>query len=153
MFHPSIAASYEPQHRLFKRAVSTAFGLAGVFWLVMYGCEWSSVITLEQTQLVRSGQTIIYFVLLTLWGMEYLRETRRLKAVWQIAGEHVCAPQEITSDQILAQASWFGILKPVTFGGGTWLMPVVNLIGLAIAYALIIRQYARLLFMATGIAV
>ena len=152
MFHPSIAASYEPQHRLFKRMVSMAFGLAGVFWLVMYGCEWSGAITLEQTRLVRSGQTIIYFVLLTLWGMEYLRETRRLKAVWQIAGERVCPPQEITADHILARASWFGILKPVAFGGGTWLMPVVNLIGLAAAYALIIRQYARLLFMATGIA-
>ena len=151
MFHVSIADSYTRQHALFKRLVSMAFTLAGVYWLVMYGMEWGGLLNDEDMQVLRSGQSIIYFVLLTLWGVEYLRETRRLKAVWSIAGEKVGPPQEVTADEILEHGPKFGVLRPVAFGKPSWVLPAVNDIGLVIGYALIVMQYLRLIWRATGV--
>ena len=148
MFHESIAASYQRQHALFKRLVSLAFSLAGVYWLVMYGMEWGGLLSTDDMQVLRSGQSIIYFVLLTLWGAEYLRETRRMKAVWNIAGERVVPPQHVTAADVAGKGASFAVIRPVAFGSGGLVMILVNNGGLLIAYVLIVLQYVRLFSMA-----
>jgi len=144
MFHESIAASYERQHALFKRLVSLAFSLAGIYWLVMYGMEFGGLLQVEDMQVLRSGQSIIYFVLLTLWGIEYLRETRRMKAVWVVANERAVPPQAVTAADIANKAGSFAVVRPVAFGSGGLVMILINTGGLVVSYVLIILQYLRL---------
>ena len=148
MYHESIAATYERQHALFKRLVSLAFSLAGVYWLVMYGMEFGGLLNSEDMQVLRSGQSIIYFVLLTLWGVEYLRETRRMKSVWSIAGERGVPPQLVTAEELASKGASFAVVKPVAFSSGGMVMILVNNAGLVIAYVLIVLQYVRLFALA-----
>ena len=151
MFHSSIANSYDRQQRLFKRLISLAFSLAGVYWLVMYGLQWSGHLSHADIQVLRSGQSIIYFVLLTLWGVEYLRESRRLKAAWAVANERRCPPQDVTAEDLRDTSPSFGVLWPVGFGKRSFVLPAVNWIGLVASTIMIGLQYLRLVTLAMGI--
>lgn len=144
MLHPSIGITYTAQKKRFRRLISLWFSAAGVYWLVMYGAELLGAINIEEMQVLRTGQTVIYFVLLTLWGMEYLREARRLALVITTANERRTAPDEIQASELSTHLHWFSILRPVGTGLGAKIVPALNILGLAISLGLIAAQYGRL---------
>jgi hypothetical protein len=142
MFSNSIEAPYNTQKRLFKRLISMAFTLAGIYWLFIYGAEWASLIDAEERTSLRSGQTIIYFILLTLWGVEYLRESKRLSHVIEVANGLGVTPQDVSMEQLTRKGA-FSVLRPIK--GSSPLMPAVNWLGLVISAVLIVMQYSRLI--------
>lgn len=144
MLHPSIGTSYTVQKKRFRRLISLWFSAAGMYWLAMYGAELSGAISMDDMQSLRTGQTVIYFILLTLWGMEYLRESRRLALVIMKANERHVSPDEVQASELALQLHWFGILRTVGTGLGAKIVPTLNILGLAISLGLIAAQYGRL---------
>ena len=127
---------------MFKRIVSLAFTMAGVYWLFMYGFEWAGWVTRSDVQVLRSGQTIIYFILLTIWGIEYLREAKRLSHVMEIANAERTAPDAVELSQISRQGL-FAVLRPIGEQPAL-IMPIVNWLGIMSSVILIAIQYVRL---------
>lgn len=144
MLHPSIGTSYDTQKKRFRRLISLWFSAAGMFWIAMYGAELLGLITLEEMQSLRTGQTVIYFVLLTLWGVEYLREARRLALVITEANSRGIPPDHIHANDVGTRLHWFGVVRPMGTGVAATLLPALNILGLAISFALIVAQYWRL---------
>ncbi len=140
--HPSIVALYGSQKKLFKRLISSAFSLAGCYWIFIYACRWMGVITEHDIAVLRSGQTLPYFVLLTLWGMEYLRETRRLKAVIRVANQLDKPPVAVEFSSLGSSKHSFGILIPIQKRVTVPLL--VNVVGLTVSAFLIVKQYNAL---------
>ncbi len=145
MLHATIDQGYTPQKKVFKRIVSMLFATAGVYWLFIYGFKFAGMLHPGDMEAFRAGQTFIYFVLLTLWGVEYLREAKRLKAVMDIANEKGCAPNAIEAHELGSSLASFGIIRGLPNAPKTWILPLVNLFGVALSSAMIILQYVHLI--------
>lgn len=145
ILHPSLAESYHPQKRTFRRVISLLFSMAGLYWLAMYSAHLAGEVTSSTMLTLRNGQTVIYFVLLTLWGLEYLREARRLSAVITAANEHNTAPQHIDSEALQSQIGAFAIFRPIAGGQRFSFMTIFNIGGIITSGVLIGLQYYRLI--------
>ena len=140
--HESITTVYDRQHKLFGRLVRMCFTFAGCYWIVIYIFQWLSLIDHDQLRDFRSGQTIIYFILLSLWGVEYLREARRLKQLIRRSEELDVRVSQVTLNDIFPLAGSFAILHPIgSSSSGHWVFPVLNIAGLAVAVFLIAQRY------------
>jgi hypothetical protein len=124
-----------------------AFTLAGFYWLFMYGFEMAGWISLDQTQTLRSGQTIIYFILLGAWGLEYLREARRLGILMETANSMGLPPEKISAVDLSGTKASFDVLMRARIARSSFLMPVLNIGALAISYYLVVKQYVNLIMM------
>jgi hypothetical protein len=139
----SFAQVYEPQHALFGRLVRMCFTFAGCYWIVIYLLQWLLLIDQDQLRDFRSGQTLIYFILLSLWGVEYLRETRRLKQLIRRSEELDVRVSRISLSDLHPRTGSFAILRPVgVLSAKQWIFPVLNITGLALAVYLIVQRYA-----------
>jgi hypothetical protein len=133
MLHSSIHNQYVPQRALFGRLLRLAFAFAGMFWFLLYA------LPIETHETLRSGQSVIYFILLSLWGIDYLREAKRLRIIIEIANERQCPPNDVTSQDIAAKHRSFAV-TPWTNGSfhplaaAMWLMVVVALVLIAKQY-------------------
>lgn len=142
MFHPSLASAYEPQQRHFGRAIRACFTLAGCYWIVIYAMQWLGMIDHDQLRELRAGQTMIYFILLSLWGVEYLRESRRLKRVIARSEELGVAVSRISTDDLSPSLGTFAILHPIAPSSmSAWIFPILNIAGLVVAAILIAQRY------------
>ncbi|MFN4909524.1 MAG: hypothetical protein ACK47W_08670 [Bacteroidota bacterium] len=138
----SIAQVYEPQHALFGRLVRMCFTFAGCYWIVIYLLQWLSLIDHDQLRDFRSGQTMIYFILLSLWGIEYLRETRRLKLLIRRSEELDVCVSRVTLSDLHPKIGGFAILRPIGASSVRgWVFPFLNITGLAVAVYLIVQRY------------
>lgn len=121
------------------------FAITGMFWIFIYvipGLDANTILNL------RAGQTYVYFVLLTIWGLDYAREERRLRAVLDSADALGTAPQHVTINDIAAKPSLFTmIIPPKNTPWSIW--NGIFAIGLVAGATLIALQYVRL---ATAIA-
>ena len=136
MLHPSIATRYVAERTIYGRLLRMAFSFAGIFWLVIYA------LPTNVHEGLRSGQTFIYFVLLTLWGLDYMREQRRLTLVVTAANNKGVAPEHVTLDDVASRAGLFTMLTPRGKGSGM-IMPVFFAVGMVVGWILIIGQYIR----------
>jgi hypothetical protein len=136
MLHQSIAQRYVAHRTLYTRLLRLCFTLAGVYWIIIY------LLPDERHVELRAGQSVIYFILMTLWGLDYMREQRRLAVIIEAANRKACAPQDVTFEDISAKASLFTMLRPVSGLWGT-ITPILFLAGLLAAYALVLLQYVR----------
>ncbi len=143
MLHESITAEYEPQKKLFRRLINLAFTFAGVYWIFIYAVRFASVVSDEDVAVFRAGQTLPYFILLTLWGLEYLRESKRLQAVITVANEKGIAPGMVTANQLGNDLAKFSILR--VSSNRSWLMVTLNYLGFLAGYYLLLQQYLALL--------
>lgn len=84
---------------------------------------------------------MIYFVLLTLWGMEYMRETKRLKKLIMIANSTGKPVQDIEVSQLSSPGSMLTILWPLGPGAMAYVFTLINVGGLLLASTLIILRY------------
>ncbi|MFM8771359.1 MAG: hypothetical protein ACKOE4_04970 [Candidatus Kapaibacterium sp.] len=142
MFDPSLAAVYEPQHRLFGRLIRLCFTFAGCYWILIYSMQWLSMVDHDQLRELRSGQTLIYFILLSIWGIEYLREARRLKYLIRRSEELGVAVSCVSLSDISSGSGSFAVLRPIAHSSvGSWTFPVINVTGLAVALYLISHRY------------
>ncbi|MBU3678114.1 MAG: hypothetical protein FGM32_00715 [Candidatus Kapabacteria bacterium] len=142
MFDPSLAAVYEPQHRLFGRLIRLCFSFAGCYWILIYGMQWRSMVDHDQLRELRSGQTLIYFILLSLWGIEYLREARRLKLLIRRSEELGVPVSNVSVSNISHGTGSFAVLHPIAPSTAShWTFPVLNAVGLAVALYLIAQRY------------
>jgi hypothetical protein len=138
----SFAQVYEPQHALFGRLVRMCFTFAGCYWIVIYLLQWLLLIDHEQLRDFRSGQTLIYFILLSLWGVEYLRETRRLKLLIRRSEELDVCVSRVTLSELHSKTGGFAILRPIGASSVRgWVFPFLNITGLAVAVYLIVQRY------------
>ena len=140
MLHASFAP-YLRQQRQFSRPVKWLFACAGCYWILIYGFQVLGWIDHEKLKTLRGGQTMIYFVLLTLWGMEYMRETKRLKKLIAIADESGCRVQDVTLSQIASPGALFTVIKPVGNGAAAYVFAAINIGGLILAGYLISMRY------------
>lgn len=149
MLNTSIETWYSPQKRLFRRVVSLCFTFAGIYWLIIYGLVAADMLSVDELKALRGGQTMIYFILLTIWGVEYLREARRLKNVITLSNELGCPPQDIQAGQIGNTIGSFAIISGFSGAPKTWIIPGANLLGLTVSASLILIQYLNLFQAAT----
>lgn len=145
MLHDSILVLYSKQKHLFRRLITLAFTFAGVYWLVIYGFRFTGMLTDAHMLELRGGQTLPYFILLTIWGIEYLRESKRLQAVILRANQANISPEHVTSERLNDLLPRFAVLRPM--GGKSWIATTINIVGLALAYVLISLQYRSLIVM------
>jgi len=143
MLHNSIYLPYERQKRSFKKLISSLFGLAGIYWLVIYGLGWAGIASVEDVRILRSGQSIIYFVLLTLWGVEYFREVKRLTLVIETSNSMAKQPELVTSADLPDYVLKFSVLKGTLSNLRTMIFPTINILGLALCTVFIALQYSR----------
>jgi len=140
--HETLTTVYDPQHRLFGRLIRLCFSFAGCFWILIYGMQLLALIDHEQLRDLRSGQTMIYFILLSLWGIEYLRETRRLKLLIRRSEELGVAVSAVSTMDIAPRTGSFAILHPIASSSAThWIFPVLNVTGMSVALYLITQRY------------
>jgi hypothetical protein len=140
MLHASFAP-YLRQQRLFSRPVKWLFACAGCYWILIYGFQVLGWIDHEMLKTLRGGQTMIYFVLLTLWGMEYMRETKRLKKLIMIANSTGKPVQDIELSQLSSPGSMLTILWPLGPSAAAYVFTLINVGGLLLASTLIILRY------------
>lgn len=140
MLHASFAP-YIKQQRAFSVGIKWLFACAGCYWILIYGLQLMQSIDHETLKNLRGGQTMIYFVLLTLWGMEYMRETKRLKRLIVVADELGCRVQDIMASQVPSPGALFTILRPLGPGAAAYAVAAVNVVGLALAGYLIGMRY------------
>jgi hypothetical protein len=136
MLHPTIADRYVKERTMYGRLLRMAFSFAGIFWFLLYALPHA------EHEAIRSDQTVIYFVLLTLWGLDYMREQRRLTFVITEANAKQVSPEKITLDDVAARASWFTMVTP-RGGGAGLIMPIFFGVGIVVAYILIVLQYIQ----------
>lgn len=136
MLHHTIADRYVRERTTYGRLLRLAFSMAGIFWIVIYALPF------ETHMALRSGQTFIYFVLLTLWGLDYMREQRRLTLIIQTANTKGVTPDAVTIDDVSARAGMFTMMTPRGSGAGL-IMPLFFVIGMVVAWVLIGGQYLR----------
>lgn len=144
MIHPTISKRYRQQKRSFSKIVRILFSVAGIYWIIIYLMQWMGKISDYELRDFRSGQTWIYFILLTAWGVEYLRESKRYKSIMNHANSHRIPPDEVSLENIEGSLPLFAIVYPIAHGSWAWIMPIVNIVMLVLSIALIIKQYAAL---------
>lgn len=146
MLNPTLRDLYVVERKRFKRMLTLCFSMAGLYWFVIYaivGFDLTSDPAANALAL-RSGQTVIYLILMTLWGVDYLREERRLKIVIETANGRDTKPDAVMASDIDGKRlGAFSILRPKGTGKAPFVMPLVNLAGLACAAWLIVMQYVN----------
>ncbi len=146
MLHQTLRDLYVVERKRFKRMLALCFTMAGLYWLVIYaivGFDLTPDAAADALTL-RAGQTVIYLILMTLWGVDYLREERRLKIVIETANGRDVRPDAVmTADIDDKRLGAFSILRPKGAGKAPFIIPLVNLAGLAGAACLIIMQYVN----------
>ncbi len=110
------------------------FASAGMFWIVIY------LQPLESHEALRSGQSVIYFILMTVWGLDYMREQRRLTVIINAANERGIPPNELEFAAVADRASLFSMLTPSRGIAGV-VFPIIFTAGLISAYVLVVMQY------------
>lgn len=144
MLHHSIASRYVAQRRVYGKILRALFAITGLYWIFIYVLP--SLSELEVLNL-RGGQTMVYFVLLTVWGLDYLREERRLGAVINAANRLSTIPNLVTMADLGTKQTLFTMVVPPR--GTPWtLWNVIFATGITAGAVLMIWQYVRL-----GIAV
>lgn len=138
MLHPTLASRYASERKIFLRLLRLAFSFAGLFWFLLYASPANAHVQL------RSDQTIIYFILLSLWGLDYMREQKRLGVVITAANELRVTPDLVTLDDVSAKASLFAMLRPRGNRNGA-IMPALFGAGLIAGWVLIVRQYINVI--------
>ncbi len=134
MLHHTIADRYLRQRTIYGRLLRMCFAFAGMFWIVIY------LQPLESHETLRSGQSIIYFILMTIWGLDYMREQRRLTVVINAANQRGIPPSELEFAAVADRASLFVMLIPSRGIAGV-IFPIIFTAGLLSAYILVILQY------------
>lgn len=137
MLHSSITAQYVRHRVIYTRLLRICFMFAGLFWIVIY------LQPLEQHMLLRSGQSVIYFILMTLWGLDYMREQRRLTVIIKAANEKGLPPSNIELNDIRQHDGLFTMVVPRAGFWGT-VVPVIFSAGLLASIILITMQYLRI---------
>ncbi len=101
------------------------------------------MLPLEKHATLRAGQSVIYFILMTLWGLDYLREQRRLAVIIKAANVKEISPIAVEYSDVVAYDALFTM---VAFRSGFWgvFVPLLFGVGLATSIVLIVLQYARL---------
>lgn len=146
MLHESIASRYVKQRRIYGRVLRILFACAGVFWIIIYAVPG---LTTETKLALRGGQTLIYFVLLTIWGLDYMREERRLGCVVQTANRMSTLPNMVTLTDVQGKATLFTMIVPPK--GTSWsIWNVIFVIGLLVGATLTVWQYVRLVVAITS---
>lgn len=120
------------------------FTAAGCFWILIYVLHFLEKLDHAQLASLRGGQTPVYFILLTLWGLEYMREVRRYKLLVALAEESCCAVGDVELFDLDSSTSVFAVLGPVG-SNRSYVFPMVNIVGLTAAAVLILMRYAATL--------
>ncbi|MCX6140117.1 MAG: hypothetical protein NTX15_04690 [Candidatus Kapabacteria bacterium] len=138
MLHPSISSRYTEQRKIYTRLLRLCFTLAGLYWIAIY------MLPLEKHAPLRAGQSVIYFILMTLWGLDYQREQKRLTVIINAANAKAIPPCEVEYADVVAHNALFTM---ITFRRGFWgvFVPLLFGLGLATSIVLLILQYTRLI--------
>ncbi len=116
--------------KLFRTLLKSLFTAAGIYWLFIYGLDAAGQITHDELAILRGGQTLIYFILLSLWGVDYMREAKMLRRVLESGGD-------ITSAS-------YAVLTGTSGSATSWILPLLNITGLLVSTILIVKQYVVL---------
>ncbi|KAB2893406.1 MAG: hypothetical protein D8M52_09760 [Chlorobi bacterium] len=143
MLHSTIESVYSKPYSLFKRLVSLAFTLAGCYWIFIYALQFAGMLDAGHLVELRSGQTLPYFILLSVWGVEYLRTSRRLATVIKIANDKNIPPNQVSADLLGGRMKQFSVIPLISTPVA--IPAVFNTVGLLVSYGLIARQYVKLL--------
>lgn len=83
LYSESIRALYETKRKRLKRITSLLFAIAGCLWFFLYLPE--SIMPFQGHEAFKLKQYQIYVVLMTLWGLDFRREFKRVDMIARIS--------------------------------------------------------------------
>ncbi|MBS1561360.1 MAG: hypothetical protein JSS89_07120 [Bacteroidetes bacterium] len=145
MLHTTITELYASQRAIFKRIVTMSFAFAGMYWFLIYGIALGSAASDAHSvaQTLRAGQTLIYFILLFVWGLDYFREQQRMHVIIDLASARSVPPDHITRTDVEDRLHLFSVFTPSTRTRFAWVVPMVNIVGLSVSTVLICLQWLK----------
>lgn len=143
LFSESIRSLYEPQRNRLKRITSLLFACAGCLWFILYLPE--SIMPFQGHQVFKLKQYQVYVVLLTLWGLDFRREYKRLDCIVRKSKELNKDIAQITKEDIGDSLHLFEIYSLIPGSKGYHIALLINWICILAGIGLLTFQIQLLL--------
>jgi hypothetical protein len=143
LFSDSIRSLYEPQRNRLKRITSMLFACAGCLWFFLYLPE--SIMPFQGHEMFKLKQYQIYVVLMTLWGLDFRREHKRLDFIIRKSKELNKDISHITKEDISDALHLFEIYSLIPGSKGYHIALIINWICCLAGLGLLLFQINLLL--------
>ena len=143
LFSDSVRSLYEPQRNRLKRITSLLFACAGCLWFILYLPE--SIMPFQGHEMFKLKQYQVYVVLLTLWGLDFRREHKRLDFIVRKARELNKDVSLITKDDITEALHLFEVFTLIPGSKGYHIALLLNWICCLAGLGLLLFQINLLL--------
>ena len=143
LFSESIRSLYEPQRNRLKRITSLLFGCAGFLWFILYLPE--SIMPFQGHQVFKLKQYQVYVVLLTLWGLDFRREFKRLDCIVRKSKELNKDISQISKEDIYDSLHLFEVFTLIPSSKGYHIALLINWICILAGMGLLMFQIHLLL--------
>ena len=139
----SIRVLYESKRNRLKRITSLLFACAGCLWFFLYLPE--SVLPFQGHEEFKLKQYQIYVVLMTLWGLDFRREFKRIDFIARKSHELKKDIASIDSNDIKDSLHLFEVYSFLPGAKGYHIAVIINWIFCMLGIALLISQLHLLL--------
>ena len=143
LYSESIRDLYEAKRNRLKRITSMLFACAGCLWFFLYLPE--SVLPFQGHEEFKLKQYQIYVVLMTLWGLDFRREFKRIDFIARKSHELKKDIASIDSNDIKDSLHLFEVYSFLPGAKGYHIAVIINWIFCMLGIALLISQINLLL--------
>jgi hypothetical protein len=143
LFSDSIRDLYEAKRKRMKRITSLLFGTAGCLWFVLYLPE--SILPFQGHEAFKLKQYQIYVVLMTLWGLDYMREFKRIDILARTSHSLKKDITLIDKDDIADHLNVFEVYSFLPGAKGYHIAVIINWVFALLGFGMIISQIQLLL--------
>jgi hypothetical protein len=137
-----IQALYSQERSLLQRLIRILFSIAGISWFLLLLPP--EIISPDRYILFKSNQYQLYLVLMTLWGYDYRRESRRLAAIATVSSTLQKPVDQLNIHDLDKDLHLFEILRLKPKAGRRHFAIWLNNGLLLVSAGMIIRQFIAL---------
>jgi len=143
LYSDSIRELYESKRNRLKRITSLLFACAGCLWFFLYLPE--SVLPFQGHEAFKLKQYQIYVVLLTLWGLDFRREFKRIEFIARTSHELKKDIALVDSADIKDSIHLFEVYSFLPGAKGYHIAVIINWIFCMLGCGLLLSQIMLLL--------
>jgi hypothetical protein len=143
LYSESIRVLYESKRNRLKRITSLLFASAGCLWFFLYLPE--SIMPFQGHEAFKLKQYQIYVVLMTLWGLDFRREFKRIDFIARKSHELKKDIMQIDSNDIKDSLHLFEVYTFLPGAKGYHIAVIINWIFCMLGIGLLISQINLLL--------
>ena len=143
LYSESVRVLYEAKRNRLKRITSLLFACAGCLWFFLYLPE--SILPFQGHEAFKLKQYQIYVVLMTLWGLDFRREYKRIEFIARKSHELKKDITSIDSNDIEDSLHLFEVYSFLPGAKGYHIAVIINWIFCLLGIGLLISQINLLL--------